>query len=332
MESNMAEEEWDEIEVDTTKKGSKKEVVEYEVEGASEIKEPVVETKEPVVETKAVEESSSEKIPELEGIETLGAEKRIKQLVKQKKERDEALIKAQTHIEALEKRNQEFTKGTLNLRETANTTNEKLLKQQLEMAKQGYLDAYDSGNKEKMLASQEAISKAQVDLNNVSQDRSNLERVKKEIDEAPPYQGMQAQANPQTTQQPQFDPVAIAWSKKPTNNWFGQDQIMTASALAIDMQLKQEGYDSSSSEFYDEVDNRMKVNFPHKFGESQPQKAPQQVVAGGSRTPPTSKSKKVKLTQDDVNLAKKWNIPLEKYAAEKRKAESSGEYTNIDRG
>ena len=74
-------------------------------------------------------------------------------------------------------------------------------------------------------------------------------------------------------------------------------------------------------EFYDEVDNRMKVNFPHKFGESQPQKAPQQVVAGSSRTPPTSKSNKVKLTQDDVALAKKWNIPLEKYAAEKKKAE-----------
>jgi hypothetical protein len=143
---------------------------------------------------------------------------------------------------------------------------------------------------------------------------------------------MQAQAQPQTTQQQEFDPVAVEWSKKPDNNWFGQDQIMTASALAIDLQLKQEGYDPSSSEFYEEVDNRMKVNFPHKFGEGQPKKAPRQVVAGGSRTPPTSKSKKVTLTQEDVSLARKWNIPLEKYAAEKRKAETSGEYTNIDRG
>ena len=56
------------------------------------------------------------------------------------------------------------------------------------MAKQGYLDAYDSGNKEKMLASQEAISKAQVDLNDISKDKSNLERVKKEV-EAQPSQG-----------------------------------------------------------------------------------------------------------------------------------------------
>ena len=319
----MAEEEqWSEI--DTSNSSGKKEEVAFEIEN-----EEPVEKLETVVEEQP--EVKEKEIPELEGINTDGAEKRIKHLVKQRKEREEALIKAQARIEALEKNQQEITKGSLNLRESANTSNEKLLQQNLEMAKQGYLDAYDSGNKEKMLASQEAISKAQVDLNDISKDKSHLERVKQEV-EAQPSQGMQAQAQPQTTQQQEFDPVAVEWSKKPDNNWFGQDQIMTASALAIDLQLKQEGYDPSSSEFYEEVDNRMKVNFPHKFGEGQPKKAPRQVVAGGSRTPPTSKSKKVTLTQEDVSLARKWNIPLEKYAAEKRKAETSGEYTNIDRG
>ena len=319
----MAEEEqWSEI--DTSKSSENKEEVSFEIEN-----EEPVEKLETVVEEQP--EVKEKEIPELEGINTDGAEKRIKHLVKQRKEREEALIKAQARIEALEKNQQEITKGSLNLRENANTSNEKLLQQNLEMAKQGYLDAYDSGNKEKMLASQEAISKAQVDLNDISKDKSHLERVKKEV-EAQPSQGMQAQAQPQANQQQEFDPVAVEWSKKPDNNWFGQDQIMTASALAIDLQLKQEGYDPSSSEFYEEVDNRMKVNFPHKFGEGQPKKAPRQVVAGGSRTPPTSKSKKVTLTQEDVSLARKWNIPLEKYAAEKRKAETSGEYTNIDRG
>jgi|TARA_R110002073_G_scaffold90501_1_gene213614 hypothetical protein len=327
MESKMAEEEqWSEI--DTSKSSKEKEEVAFEVEN----EEPIEKVELVVEEKEEVKEEPKKEIPELEGIDTDGASKRIQHLVKQRKEREEALIKAQARIEALEKQQSEMTQGTLNLRETANTSNEKLLQQHLEMAKQSYLDAYDSGNKEKMLASQEAISKAQVDLNDISKDKSNLERVKKEIEEAPPSQGMQAQAQPQANQQQEFDPVAIEWSKKPDNNWFGQDQIMTASALAIDAQLKQEGYDPSSSEFYDEVDNRMKVNFPHKFGEGLPEKAPRQVVAGSSRTPPTSKSKKVKLTQDDVALAKKWNIPLERYAAEKRKSESSGEYTNIDRG
>ena len=173
----MAEEqEWSEI--DTSKSSEKKEEVAFEVENEEPIEkvEAVVEEKEEVKEEPVVQKKE---IPELEGIETDGASKRIQHLVKQRKEREEALIKAQARIEALEKQQAEITKGSLNLRENANTSSEKLLQQQLEMAKQSYLDAYDSGNKEKMLASQEAISKAQVDLNNIDQDKSNLERVKK---------------------------------------------------------------------------------------------------------------------------------------------------------
>jgi hypothetical protein len=54
------------------------------------------------------------------------------------------------------------------------------------------------------------------------------------------------------------------------------------------------------------------------------------VVSGASRSSPTS-GKKVKLSKDDVNLAQKWGIPLEQYAAEKLKvSQADGEYTNIN--
>jgi hypothetical protein len=53
------------------------------------------------------------------------------------------------------------------------------------------------------------------------------------------------------------------------------------------------------------------------------------VVGKSSRTSPNSK-KKVKLSQNDVKLAEKWGIPLEKYAQEKLKAaQADGEYTNV---
>ena len=110
---------------------------------------------------------------------------------------------------------------------------------------------------------------------------------------------------------------------------------MTVAALTIDATLKQEGYDSSSPEFYQEVDRRMKTEFPHKFsGEASAEvgsQPTQQVVAGQSRSSTTSaKGKKVKLTQEDVRLAQKWNIPLEKYAAEKARADrAAGEYVPI---
>ena len=77
---------------------------------------------------------------------------------------------------------------------------------------------------------------------------------------------------------------------------------------------------------------------PHKFGGNATNPVPQetsqpaQVVAGASRTPSPSSSKKVKLSQEDVRLANKWGISLEQYAAEKLKVENAdGEYTTINR-
>jgi len=329
MEVEMAKEEeavFEEVEIDTSKKKPEKEKVDYEVEEEVKVEESVKES-EPEAETEpAPKETKEEKEIRLE---ELGkeAQKRINELTRRRKEAEEALARKNAETAKLEQRLTEFTKGNIELREGSINTNEKILTQQLEMAKQSYLDAYDSGNKEQMLKAQEVMSKAQVDLSKVSDNKSALEKVKKEIDTAPKQPTTQEQTQP--TQE--FDPRAVEWSRKKENTWFGSDQIMTASALAIDMQLKQEGYDPSSNEFYEEVDKRMQENFPHKFGESQPKKKTPQVVAGQSRSQPKSKSK-VKLTQDDVKLAQKWKIPLEKYAAEKIKAESSSEYTTIDRG
>ena len=203
------------------------------------------------------------------------------------------------------------------------------------MAKKAYLDAYDLGEKEKMLEAQELMNKGQVDLSTLSQQRQAIEQYEAQLAQREQVQTQQPQAPQQQQQQAQqYDPLAVEWSQKPENSWFNQDQIMTVAALTIDATLKQEGYDSSSPEFYQEVDRRMKTEFPHKFsGEksaevgSQPT---QQVVAGQSRSSTTGGKGKVKLTQEDVRLAQKWNIPLEKYAAEKARADrAAGEYVPI---
>ena len=107
--------------------------------------------------------------------------------------------------------------------------------------------------------------------------------------------------------------------------------MMTAAALALDAQLKEEGFDPSDDDFYTEVDTRLLKAFPNKFKQTQQVRqkdtsSPSQVVAGTSRTPA---SKKIKLTQEDVRLANKWNVPLEQYAKEKAKVSDSEEYTTI---
>ena len=136
-------------------------------------------------------------------------------------------------------------------------------------------------------------------------------------------------------QQPvQPDPRAVDWQAN--NEWFGKDNIMTASALAIDAELKNEGYSPNDEDFYDEIDKRIRTAFPNKFEDKPVQQerndgssSPSQVVAGGSRSSPNPK--KVKLSQEDVRLANKWGIPLEQYAAEKMKVtKSEGDYTTIN--
>ena len=321
---NVAEEltEWSEIDVSPS---SEKEKVEFEVEGEDK------------VEADAASPPSAEEkkeLPELEGIETKGAEKRIRQLVQQKKEQADLLARAETEKQELLKQLNERDQYTVEASKTNNTTSERLLQQQIELAKKSYLDAYDLGEKEKMLEAQEIINKGQVDLSTLSQQRQAIEQYEAQLAQRA-EQTQQVQPQAQAQAQAEYDPLAVEWSQKPENSWFNKDQIMTVAALTIDATLKQEGYDSSSPEFYQEVDRRMKTEFPHKFsGEASAEvgsQPTQQVVAGQSRSSTTSaKGKKVKLTQEDVRLAQKWNIPLEKYAAEKARADrAAGEYVPI---
>lgn len=326
--------EWSEI--DTSPSSEGKEKVEFEVEAAEETVERTPPTSTPAPET----------IPELEGIETKGAEKRIRQLVKQKKEREDRIIQLEAEQQQLVNLVNNRDKNAVDLHKNTYEHSQHQIQQQTELAKQAYLDAYDSGDKEKMLQAQQLLNKGQVDLNNIEQNKSQLAQYEKTLEVreqqaaaqqqqlvAQYQQQQQQQAQAQAQSQEQYDPQAVAWSQKPENSWFGQDNIMTVAALTIDAQLKEEGVNPASTEFYQEVDNRMRKEFPHKFSNQGGTSArnTQQVVAGQSRSPTSSSSsKKVKLTQEDVRLAQKWNIPLEKYAAEKARADrAAGEYVPI---
>jgi len=332
VKENVAEEltDWNEIDLSAT---SEKETVEFEVEDTT----PEVEEKE-ADPAPASPVEAKETLPELDGIETKGAEKRIRQLVKQKKERDNKIAQLEAERQSLIQTVTNRDKSTVDLQKNTFDLTESQLQKQTELAKQSYLSAYDSGDKEKMLEAQEILSKSQLDLNNIEQNRTQLAQYERTLEEREQRQQyaqeqQQVQAQAQTTE---YDPQAVEWSQKPENDWFGSDNIMTVAALTIDAQLKEEGYDPSSQSFYSEVDSRMRQEFPHKFNQEVQQEAPaqrntQQVVAGQSRSSPSnSSSKKVKLTQEDVRLAQKWNIPLEKYAAEKARADrAAGEYVPI---
>ena len=168
------------------------------------------------------------------------------------------------------------------------------------------------------------LNDAQIDLKAVTAAQINYKEIEEQV--------VPQQAQPQPQRPQRTDPRAEKWAAD--NDWFGTDNVMTAAALAIDAELKGEGYDPEDQDFYKEINKRVKSAFPHKFGEDQNRvqetiATPAQVVSGGSRSSPTS-SKKVKLSKEDVRLAQKWDIPLERYAAEKLKVDNSEGYTNIN--
>ena len=293
--------------------------VEYEIEEKA-VEE--VETK-PKVEEEKVEDK--EEPQELEGIETSGAQKRIRQLVRQRKEKEEQLAAIMQQNEELTQRLQTRENEVKNISKHTLDISEKQLTDKIALARAVYLEAFDEGEKEKLLNAQEMLNEAQNDLKQVTNAKANYERQ----DQQPVAQPVQKQ---QQIPQPTVDPKAEEWAE--SNEWFGKDNVMTAAALAIDAELKNEGYNPSDNEFYQEIDNRIKNTFPHKFGEVQERvqettSSPAQVVSGSTRSSPSSKNK-VKLTQEDMRLAEKLNIPLETYAAQKLKvAKADGEYTDV---
>ena len=136
-----------------------------------------------------------------------------------------------------------------------------------------------------------------------------------------------AQANnvniPQTDDPINTDPRAEAWAAK--NSWFGSDRPMTYTAFEIHKDLtEKEGYDPSSDEYYAEVDKRIRVDFPHKFGttETKQTAAPVQTVASANRSVKPGR-KTVRLTSSQVAIAKKLGVPLEEYAKQLKHTEGA---------
>ncbi len=119
------------------------------------------------------------------------------------------------------------------------------------------------------------------------------------------------QQMPQQQQVRRPDAKAEDWATR--NSWFGQDDALTFAAFGIHKTLvEDEGFDPQDDSYYTELDRRLQTEFPQKLGSS---RRPAQTVAGVNRAGNASgRSRRVKLTQTQVAIAKKLGVPLEEYA------------------
>ena len=277
------------------------------VETSEEEQEQVQE--EPVKEAVSQEKEEPENEDEL-ATYTKSVQKRIKKLTEkyrhEERDKDEAVRLSQQLREEndkLKSRIKQLDNGYLN------QYGAKLTHQE-EAAKRAYKEAYESGDSERMFEAQQQISQVEVEKQKYTAAKARAEQQKVQV------QQPEAQAQPQA-QQPtaqKVDPRAQSWAEK--NEWFGEDMIMTAASFAIDKQLREEGFDPSSDEYYSEVDGRMRKEFPHKFQTTKKSGGAQVAAAGASASRSTAKTgrRSVKLSHSQVAIAKKLGVPLEEYA------------------
>jgi len=185
------------------------------------------------------------------------------------------------------------------------------LKTQDKMIREELRRAIDEGNVDAQIAAQTALANLAVENDKLRQ--SKLRREQEDRQRA----AVQTPPSPRLEQPtPRPDPKAQSWAER--NEWFGNDKAMTATAYAIHADLVEvEGFDPTSDDYYQELDTRIRNEFPHKFKASQGNTRPQPAVAS-ARTTVKSSSNKMKLTESQIRVAKSLGVSLEEYARHAR--------------
>ena len=220
----------------------------------------------------------------------------------------------------------EYAKAQIKLREEAEKKISKLepgfmkstedsIKSGLEAAKAQLAKAREAGDINAEVEAQALISEYGYKQAKFAETKNRLEESEKLKQNEP--QKPQFNFNRQEAAQGTPDPKAEQWASK--NSWFGQDTAMTYTAFDLHKKLtEEEGYDPQSDEYYSEIDKRIRLEFPHKFGTTDSTKGevstkPVQTVASAKRSTNTGR-KTVRLTSSQVAIAKKLGVPLEEYA------------------
>jgi hypothetical protein len=239
-----------------------------------------------------------------------GVQKRIAKLTRKMREAERQKEEAIAFAESTNKQKNELEGRLSKLDKSYTSEFETRVKTNMSAARQALKTAIESQDVEGQIAAQEQIA-------NLTMDGARLRAMKVAAESKP----KEVNVTPQQTRSPQTDPMAEAWASD--NPWFGNDSAMTYTAFDIHKALvEKEGYDPKSREYYQEVDKRIRVEFPHKFdkieGQSTERARPAQNVASAKRSSSTGRRKTVRLTQSQVAIAKRLGVPLEEYAKQKQ--------------
>jgi hypothetical protein len=298
-------------EVDVELENQQEENTSPEVEASTEETSTEVEAKEEQKEQP--KKADEEKDNELENY-SKDVQRRIAKLTgkwrEAERQKEEAIAYAEAQIKAKKEAEAKISKLEPGyLKSTEDSILSGMTAAKAELAK-----AREAGDIEAEVAAQAKISelgykKAKFEETKAAQEEFNKTKEEKPIPELRP-QGTSSSSRP--------DPKAEEWAAN--NSWFGQDTAMTYTAFDLHKKLTEdEGYDPQSDEYYQEIDKRIRLEFPHKFDTNRSNLGegttkPVQTVASAKRSTNTGRKNTVRLTSSQVAIARKLGVPLEEYA------------------
>ena len=276
------------------------ETVEPVEEKQEKVEEKVEETVEEKQETKPEEKKELEEYSE-------GVQKRISKLTKKWREAERQKEAALDYAKGVQYEHSQLRTKFSKLEHNYVKALENKVTSGLEAAKAKMTTAREAGDISAEVEAQKSIAQLGVEEARLNALKDRQAQDKEREVKTPSLQDTVGRTPPP-------DPKAESWAEK--NEWFGKDSAMTYTAFDYHKKLtEQEGFDPNSAEYYAEIDKRMRLDFPHKFGveESQEPTKLTQTVASATRSVRPSRST-VRLTSSQVAIAKKLGVPLEEYA------------------
>ena len=309
---DVGEKEGAEINLDEKGEAVKQEEVkeEIEVEQTTPAEDKTYENEKKVKleEKKSEEKKSEDKDKEKDELKEYseGVQKRIAKLTRKMREAERQREEAVQYAQSVTQQKNKVETRLSKLDKSYVSEFESRVKTSLAAAKLALKNAIESQNVEAQIAAQEQLA-------NLTVENARLSAMKVDTVEVPKEKEVNVTPQQQT---PQSDPKAEAWAAK--NGWFGNDTAMTYTAFDIHKKLvEQEGFDPKSDEYYEEVDTRIRLEFPHKFDKIEDNTTkrakPAQNVASAKRSASTGRRKTVKLSPSQVAIAKRIGVPLEEY-------------------
>ena len=235
-----------------------------------------------------------------------GVKKRIAKLTRKMREAERQKEEAVTYAKRVMRERDELSHAATTLDQNYTVEMENRITSSLAAAQAKLGASREADDKKAEVEALTAISQLGYEQGKLAEIKSRQKMEETAAKERP-------QVQQPVRQTPPPDPKAEGWADK--NEWFGRDNAMTYTAFDLHRKLtEEEGFDPKSDSYYEEIDKRIRLEFPQKFGKvTQTISKPTQNVASATRSSKTGR-KTVKLTSSQVAIAKKLRVPLEEYA------------------